>query len=175
MSGWMLAIRNKARLLALVPLLTGCYGCSTPAISANASGLFSMRLPLTSGSEVDMASFRGQVLMLDLFHTWSQASMLSIPGYAALYRKYHEKGLNCVGIAMDEIGMKIAQPFAEGLALPYPVAVADDWIRSGQSPLGEVSVTPVLMLFDREGSLRKVFVGHVALGQVEAVVQELLR
>jgi hypothetical protein len=52
--------------------------------------------------------------------------------------------------------------------------LASDSVRKGESPFGEINANPLLFVFDREGKLRKIFVGHVPLKDVEKVILELL-
>jgi hypothetical protein len=169
MSGWTPA-RN---LLALtLPLLVAC---ATPGKRQPEGGPYAVRLPLAGGGRLDFAAFRGRVLLVDFFTTWNRASQISIPGYSALYRKYHRRGLSIVGVALDELGAGIVKPFVDGMDIPYPVVLADTRTKRGESPFGDLSINPLLMLFDDGGRLKKVFVGHVPIGEIDEAIEALLR
>jgi hypothetical protein len=152
--------------------LVGCAGLGE-SVGPTPEQLYGLSLPRVGGGEVRLAEHRGQVLMLDLFVTWSQASALAIPGYAVLQGRYAEQGLVVVGIALDEVALAV-EPFVRGYGLPYPVALADDSVRQGRSPLGPVDSLPALLVFDRDGRLRGAFLGRVPLPQVEALIRHLL-
>jgi len=135
--------------------------------------LYGLALPRVGGGEVRLADHRGQVLMVDVFVTWSQASALAIPGYAVLQGRYAGQGLAVVGVALDEITLAV-EPFVRGYEVPYPVALADEAVRQGRSPLGAVDSLPTLLVFDRGGRLRGAFLGRVPMQQVEALIRKLL-
>ena len=174
MSGLARNNRFSGRWALILLLVAACLSCASLEPEQRRLQLFSMKLPASDGKTVNLSDFRGQVLLVDLFTTWSQSSMLAITGYSGLYRRYHQQGLNCLGIALDELGSQVVQPYVEGMDIPYPVAYADDAIRQGDSPLGDVSITPILLIFDRTGILRKIFLGLVKIEQVEQIIKKLL-
>ncbi len=100
--------------------------------------------------------------------------MLSIPGYAALHRKYSREGLCIIGVALDEV-QKTVEPFSLGMQLNYPIVLADESIRKGRSPFGRLDILPILMIFDHYGDLRQVVAGYVPLGELEKIIVPLLR
>ncbi|MBW1810043.1 MAG: TlpA family protein disulfide reductase [Deltaproteobacteria bacterium] len=166
--------RLSGRWLLICLLVASCLGCAGLDPEQRREQFFSMRLPKAGGETVNLSEFRGQVLLVDIFNTWSQSSMLAITGYAGLYRRYHQQGLSCLGIALDKLGSRVVRPYVEGMDIPYPVALADEAIRQGRSPLGDVSITPMLLIFDRSGILKKIFLGFVPIEQVERIIEKLL-
>jgi len=171
MSGWR---PGNSRLEIVVAGIALWLAACATVDSSRSKEIFYLHLPAPDGSLVDLSRFKGKVLMLDFFTTWSQASVVAIPGYSALYDRYHQEGLAVCAIALDEMGAKVVQPFVDGMRIPYPVLLADDRVKSGSSPLGDFSINPVLIIFDRSGKIRKVFVGLVPLRQIEKLVKELL-
>jgi thiol-disulfide isomerase/thioredoxin len=170
MSGWSPKTKRRAVVMVLL-LLAACAGIRQQTRRPDP---FSLALPRVGGGTVRLSLYRGQVLLVDFFTTWSQASLLAIPGYTALHEKYRGEGLSFVGIAMDELGEAVVAPFVTGLEIPYPVALANDNVRRGNSPFGEINANPLLVVFDRKGKLRKIFVGRVPMREVEKVILELL-
>lgn len=152
-------------------LLTACAGIQH---NTRRSDPFSLSLPRVGGGTVRLSLYSGQVLLVDFFTTWSQASLLAIPSYVVLHEKYRQRGLSFIGIVMDDLGEKVAEPFVTGLEIPYPVALATDAIRQGTSPFGKINANPLLVIFDRGGNLKKIFVGRVPMKEVEKVIKELL-
>ncbi len=170
MSGWSPKTRRRAVVMVLL-LLAACTGIRQQTRRPDP---FSLALPQVGGGTVRLSLYRGQVLLVDFFTTWSQASLLAIPGYITLHEKYREEGLSFVGIALDELGETVVAPFVTGLEISYPVALANDNVRRGNSPFGEIKANPLLVVFDREGDLKKIFVGRVPMKEVEKVILELL-
>jgi thiol-disulfide isomerase/thioredoxin len=167
MSGW----SRKLSCIAVLILMAGCSGIQQETRRPDP---FSLSLPRVGGGTVRFSLYRGEVLLVDFFTTWSQVSQLVIPAYANLHEKYRSRGLSFVGVAMDELGETIVAPFVTGLEIPYPVAVATESVRRGTSPFGEINANPLLVVFDRQGNLRKIFVGRVPMKEVEKVILELL-
>jgi peroxiredoxin len=170
MSGW----NRKPELVYAGILVTWLAACAGIRQETPRPDPFSLALPRVGGGTVRLSLYRGQVLLVDFFTTWSQASQLSIPGYIILHEKYRKRGLSFIGVDMDELGEAVAEPFVTGLEISYPVALASDSVRKGESPFGEINANPLLFVFDREGKLRKIFVGHVPPKDVEKVILELL-
>lgn len=154
-------------------LLLSC-ACATVTPQRQGPSPYRLELPRAGGGRLDFSVFRGRVLLVDFFTTWNQASILSIPGLASLHRRYAAGGLAVVGVALDELGDDVVLPYATGMEIPYPVALATDRIRNGQSSFGDLSALPSLFVFDSRGRLRKILVGYVPLERIERLVVALL-
>ncbi len=177
MSGW---IPSRAWLSAvsLFGLLTAA--CASGPVKPDDAGqvrpkdVYFQVLPRSGGGQVRFENFRGKVLMIDFFATWSQPSFLTISNYSVLHARYEDRGLAVVGVAVDELGDDVVAPYAAGMQIPYPVALATGDILQGRSPFGDLPAVPTLMIFDRSGNLIQVFMGLVPIEQVEEVVIGLL-
>ena len=152
-------------------VFTACSGERSISKLAPLSGL---SLARAGGGVVNFKDFEGKVLMVDVFATWAQYSMIAVTGYSVLYSKYKEKGLEIVGIAIDELGDDVVTPYVRGMKITYPVGLADESIIKGQSLFGAISTIPILLVFDRQGILKKVFAGKIKMPELEKVVRDLL-
>jgi len=168
------ASRNNVRRAIVAICLLLLTSCITSGANLCAEDLQAVSLPDTSGRMLALSACRGKVMLLDIFVTWSLASEAAIPGYSALYLKYHSRGLCMIGIALDDLGSKVVVPFAAGMEIPYPVLLANERVKDGSSPLGKLTVTPLLLLFDKSGRLMKVLAGYVDPRALEKLVTQLL-
>lgn len=134
----------------------------------------SLILESAAGGRINFAHCEGKVTLVDFFTTWSQTSMVCVVGYSALYRKYADQGLCVIGVALDEFDETV-EPFCKGMQVNYPVVLADDRIRHGKSAFGELSVVPVMMVFDHRGFLSQKIAGHVPIARLEKILVPLLR
>jgi thiol-disulfide isomerase/thioredoxin len=55
----------------------------------------------TDGSQVDLASLRGKVVLIDFWATWCPACMEEAPTVVSVYHALHDKGFEIVGISLD--------------------------------------------------------------------------
>jgi len=167
MSGW----TRKLSCIAVLILLAGCSGIQQETRRPDP---FELSLPRVGGGTVRFSLYRGEVLLVDFFTTWSQVSQTVIPAYVNLHEKYRRRGLSFIGVAMDELGETVVAPFVTGMEITYPVAVATRSVRTGNSPFGKINASPLMAIFDRKGNLRKIFVGRVPIKEVEKTILELL-
>src|SRR5262249_47541900 len=54
------------------------------------------------GHEFDLQAYRGKVVLVDFWATWCGPCVAGLPEVIELYKKYHDQGLEIVGISFDE-------------------------------------------------------------------------
>jgi len=57
---------------------------------------------LLDGTAFDLASMRGQVVLVDFWATWCEPCKLSMPRYVALEKKLAGKGFRMLAVSVDE-------------------------------------------------------------------------
>ena len=91
----------------------------TPALRVNAAG----------GGTIDLAALKGKIVVLDFWATWCGPCMAEAPHMVGLYQKYHEQGLEIIGISLDSSDA-VMLPVAKENGLIWPQHVdADKSIR----------------------------------------------
>jgi thiol-disulfide isomerase/thioredoxin len=53
------------------------------------------------GNEVDISKMQGKVVLSDFWATWCGPCMMELPNVLDVYRKYHSKGFEIIGISFD--------------------------------------------------------------------------
>ena len=54
------------------------------------------------GREVDLAAMKGKVVLVDFWATWCGPCMAELPEVLKVYKDYHDKGFEIVGISFDQ-------------------------------------------------------------------------
>jgi len=60
-----------------------------------------VRFTATDGAQVDLASMRGKVVLVDFWATWCPACREEVPNVVAAYSALHAKGFEVIGISLD--------------------------------------------------------------------------
>jgi len=123
-----------------------------------------------SGQSLTLAHFQGKVVLLNFWATWCAPCQLEMPVFAEWQRKYGPRGLQVIGISMDDKAGP-ARSLAARLKLNYPVAMGDE--RLG-ARYGGVLGLPLTLLIDRNGIVRARFQGETDLKLIERQVAALL-
>jgi peroxiredoxin len=105
--------------------------------------------PDTSGRNVRLADFRGRFVLLDFWASWCVPCRQENPGLKALYATYRDKGLEIIGISVDEDGKRWRKAIVED-ALPW-LHVSDLKVPSSLANLFGVQPIPDNFLIDPKG------------------------
>lgn len=73
----------------------------------------SLDIPGLDGTEHTIAQYKGKVVLVNFWATWCQPCRAEIPWLIELQKKYGPQGLVILGIAMDDEGKKVVQPFVQ--------------------------------------------------------------
>ncbi len=139
---------------------------------------FAAALPRGSASAVPYlpARSQGRVVLVTFIATWCFPCLAELATVEKLERDYGPQGLDNVLVGMDLEGRRVLEPFAANYALPYPLVVADDALRKGQTPFGQVGELPTRVLFGRDGQVIAAWSGSrswdVLAKAVEAALAE---
>jgi peroxiredoxin len=107
-----------------------------------------------NGETFDLSKLRNQVVLLNFWATWCEPCRKEIPRLSAFYRRYHDRGLEVIGVSIDrpEDLQKVRKQMA---SIAYPVAVLKDVSVNG---VGKVEGVPVTYVIDPNGVVRDKFI-----------------
>jgi cytochrome c biogenesis protein CcmG/thiol:disulfide interchange protein DsbE len=172
-------VRLRARWflpLAAVPLVgLLAYGFRTDprAIPSPLVGRPAAAFALTGfdGRPVSLEALRGQVVVVNFWASWCYpACYEEAPALEAGWRRYRERGLTVVGVAIQDKD-PASREFIERFGLTFPNA---------PDPTGKVAIdygvygVPETFVIDRRGTIRRKHVGAVTESVFREVVEPLL-
>jgi thiol-disulfide isomerase/thioredoxin len=126
-----------------------------------------------SGAKVNLASFRGKPLVINLWATWCGPCRLEMPQLEALSAKFKNRGLTIVGLSVDDEPEEIRK-VAQEFKITYPMLVGlgqGDLIRG----LGYQDSLPLSILIRADGTVAGRVTGLMTTGDWERKLQALTR
>jgi cytochrome c biogenesis protein CcmG/thiol:disulfide interchange protein DsbE len=124
------------------------------------------------GRDVALSDYLGQVIIVDFWATWCAPCRIEIPNFVELVDEYGPEGFIVLGISVDDAGTDL-RPFAEELAMDYPVLVGaerEDVLNAYGPPVGY----PTAFVIDRDGMICKMHTGFAPKEQFEQDILPLL-
>ena len=112
--------------------------------------------------------FRGRVLLVDIFGTWCPTCHDAAPVLTGLWKKYHARGLEIVGLAYEVTGDPIADRlqlriFRDKFDIPYPLLLAGvndtEAAAATQPQLKDFVSFPTSIFIGRDGKVRSIHAG----------------
>ena len=85
-------------------------------------------------------------------------------------KAYAPKGVDFVGISLDEGGAKVLRPFISKYKIDFPIVLPGE----GASIADGVSSIPVTVLVDRAGRLAQVYSGMVSEAELKRDLDQLV-
>jgi len=73
----------------------------------------SVAIPTLDGSTVSLDQYKGKVVLVNFWATWCDPCKAEIPWLIEFNHKYWPKGLVILGIAMDDEGKKVIEPWVK--------------------------------------------------------------
>ena len=160
-----------AALAAGIWLAQARYAPQRPAASAVAA-LWQLHFPDERGREQALSQWRGQIVVLNFWASWCAPCREEIPDFVALRTQYRPKGVEFVGIAIDNQA-NVAQ-FLQHLPVDYPILIGEGGASSLTRQLGNPSgALPYTIVLDRDGHIVLSHLGRLPRATLDHTLRKL--
>ena len=178
---------KRAREWALVALVAGAaaaggYAFNTwrtapdPAASSRPqahAALLSARFPDLQGAPQALDQWRGRVVVVNFWATWCAPCREEIPMFVRLQDAHRNRGLQFVGIAIDQPAA--VRPFAAELHMNFPVLIGGmDAIEITRGLGNRAGVLPYTVVIDRQGRIAALEAGAAKESKLVPLLESLL-
>ncbi len=159
--------------LALAALTAGAWlAHSRQAAQAPLSALWQSSFPDLTGKPQPLAQWRGQVLVLNFWATWCAPCREEMPDFAALRAQYHGRGVEFVGLAIDNpanVGR-----FLQTLPVGYPILIGEGAAHGLTRALGNpAGALPYTIVIDRNGNIALAHLGRLPRGTLDSTLRKI--
>ncbi len=124
-----------------------------------------------SGERLSLATYRGQVLVVDFFATWCGPCKTTIPHLIDLKERFGRQGVQVLGLAVDDTP-KALREFIAAKRINYPVAQSSEDLETEYG----VRSLPTLFVITKKGVVAGRFQGisDQTMRQVEDLIKRSL-
>ncbi len=141
--------------------------------AVHAAAVMEAALPDLAGSSQALSQWQGKVLVLNFWAPWCPPCREEIPGFMRLQEKYGGRGLQFVGVALDEPDKVSA--YVDETGIDYPILLGGaEAVQLNQAAGNRLGGLPYTLVLDRQGRPVATYTGAVAEQELEALVTPLL-
>ena len=124
-----------------------------------------------NGQERKLSEFKDKVVIIDFWATWCPPCRQEIPHFIDLYSQYKDKGLEIIGIALDGNAERVVPRFVTENNINYTVLLGN---QDAGDLYGGIAAIPTTFIVDKEGKIRKKYIGYNEKEVFERDIKELL-
>ena len=130
-------------------------------------------LPDTTGRQQSIAQWKGKVLVVNFWATWCVPCRDEMPEFVKAQREFGDRGLQFVGIAVDDVGK--VKDFAAELGLNYPALIGGYGAIELSKSLGNrIGALPYTLFIDRAGRISRAHLGPLKPAELRAIIGQLI-
>ncbi|MBK7792302.1 MAG: TlpA family protein disulfide reductase [Betaproteobacteria bacterium] len=144
-----------------------------PGAGRDASALLAIALPDADGREQALGQWKGKVLVVNFWATWCAPCREEMPEFIRAQGELGDRGLQFVGIAVDQAD-KVRQ-FAGEIGLNYPALIGGYGAMELSKSLGnQLMALPFTVIIGRDGTVAHTQLGPLRDAQLRSIVGQLL-
>src|SRR5688572_29627923 len=171
----MMSARSSLKSIAKGLALVAVFASATFAASSSGPAP-GFQLSGRDGKTINLAQFKGQVVMINFWATWCGPCRQEMPLLEDIYKKYKPMGFTMLAVNVEP-DSKAAEAWLGKLSKPVSFPVAFD-TESKVSKMYKVAGMPSTVFVDRKGNVRVMHKGYKAgdenfyLTQIRSMLKE---
>jgi thiol-disulfide isomerase/thioredoxin len=165
-------------IVILAALLALGGGFITRALNSsneadNSSQIPSFTLNDASGKSRNIDEWQGKVRIINFWATWCPPCIKEIPEFVALQEQYANKGLQFIGVAVDDEESVTA--YLAKMKINYPILIGDiEGIALAHQLGNSVDAVPYTLVVDKQGKIIHQHRGGISKEQIMEVISPIL-
>lgn len=129
-------------------------------------------LTSVDGKQVKLSDFKNKIVILDFWATWCGPCRESIPDLVDLRKKYKDKGLEIIGISLDdENTVENVKPFINNYGINYTIVHGNSKVVQDY---GNITGIPTMFIIDQKGNIVTSHMGLVPKKIIEDEITKLI-
>lgn len=149
-------------------------GLLTPPEQTRPTTLPNFNLADVSGNQHNISEWQGKILVINFWATWCPPCRKEIPEFMALQEQYGDKGLQFIGIAIDD-----QEPVEDYLAttkINYPILIGGVTGIALANQLGNrVDAVPFTLVVNQQGQIIHRQPGEFSREQIMKIIAPLIK
>ena len=143
------------------------------AADGDHEALLRLTLPDLDNRPQTIGDWRGKVVVVNFWATWCGPCREEIPLFVKLQEQYAARGLQFIGIAIDQ--PEKVRPYAQELKMNFPILIGgSDAIELGRKLGNRAGVLPFTVILARDGRIAASAVGAAKPEKLEPLLTSLL-
>jgi cytochrome c biogenesis protein CcmG/thiol:disulfide interchange protein DsbE len=156
-------VQRNAFLVALLTLIfAGCYSGTRPPRIGTVAPDFTVQ---DSGNQVTLSQLRGKIVVLNFWATWCAPCVEEVPSLVQLQQKMRTKGVIVLAVSVDEDGSAYRDFLQKH---NVDLLTIRDATQKSNALYGTFKF-PETYIIDRNGTMRRKFIGAVDWSEPEIV------
>ncbi len=144
----------------------GAPSCKAPQGKAN----LNFKLKDMNGATVNLADYKGKVVLLNFWATWCGPCKIEIPEFVRAYEAHKNDGFVVLGVSIDDTAEQL-KDFAKQYKITYPMLLMQENVEQAYGPIYGV---PISFFIGRDGLICRKQMGEVKKETLERELKSLL-
>jgi len=167
--GYRLLNHSSSESAGRPPALISSRALTPEEAKLAVDAIFALNLPDLGGHPQPVAQWRGKVLVVNYWASWCKPCVDEMPALSRMHGRFASRGVQFVGIGVDDADKLAA--FVAATPVSYPVLVASP----ADTPPGlQVKGLPFTVVIGRDGGIELTRLGRIDEESLEPVLRRLV-